>query len=168
MGIRPSPRQPTKEKNSMGIKKVTVYVCDNKTCNKEGEDESLFATDVPVQHGEAKKKAVLCEDCRTEYDDLMARYFADDEEEETQEDEYSPQVDPRMKKLTPEERDFHYAAKQWALGPKSTMNSQTKPTGVRGPAGPKVLAAYEAYLENLRAKVAADEAAVNGNGKAAT
>jgi hypothetical protein len=151
----------------MGIKKKVIpavvelsYECDVKGCTKSGENESDFAIDVPVVFGKAKDKVVMCDDHKTEHDQFMTRYFDDDVDPEEVEgvkipDDYDPQTYPQMQKLAPADRDRHYKAKVWALGPDSTMAKSNRPGGVKGLAGDKVLAAYDAWLAEEKAK--ADE-----------
>lgn len=151
----------------MPKKTITIYVCENTGCGMEDQDESKFV-EVPVQLGDAKKKGVLCKDCKAEHDVFMERYFGEEDEPEAAEDDgYDPTQDRAFSKYTAEQARHHRAAKLWAVGPKSTMKGNERPKGLKGPAAPKVLEAYDAYLKGLKAE------AVNGvaaavNGKAAT
>ncbi len=151
----------------MGIKKRTIetYVCDNKRCGKEGEDAALFATDVPVMKGTVKDKIVLCrKGCLEEHEEFMSRYS---DTEETQVDDYDPTTDRAFSKYTAEQAQHHRAAKLWAVGPKSTMKGNERPKGLKGPAVPKVIDAYDAYLKALKDEAMYGVAAAT-DGQAAT
>lgn len=151
----------------MPKKTIIVYVCENENCKLEDQDGSKFAHDVPLQLGDDKKKGILCKDCKDEHDEYMGRYFWEDEDggETPEADDYDPTTDRAFAKYTHEQALHHRAAKLWSVGPKSTMKVAERPKGLKGPASDKVITAYDAYLEELRAKVGAADAAVNGNGK---
>lgn len=144
----------------MGIRKKIIpavielsYVCDNKACDKEGDDKNDFVIDLPVMRGATKDKIVLCKACKAEHDAFMERYGASPAAAAAPVDgDYNPQTDPKMRNLVPDDRIKHHKAKVWAMGPLTTVARDYRPKSDRGPAGVKVLAAYEAYL----AKVASD------------
>lgn len=146
----------------MGVKKVTIetYCCDRKGCNNETDIKGDFYVDVPLQLGTGRKgKLVLCVPCMKALDAFRDGFIDGVTPSAAKESaDYDPQADPRMQKLKPEDRTKHHKAKVWAMGPESTVRSMDKPTGVRGPAGLKVLTAYEVYLEEERRKDAADAA----------
>lgn len=137
----------------MAVEKVVIetIVCDKD--GKKGKKEDGWKVNVTLQFGDAKWKGDLCPTCHAK-----VKAFGDDflkdmaEDVTTSTGDYDVHADPRMQKLTREAREHQYAAKLWAVGPKSTMKANDRPTGVRGPAGPKVLAAYEAYMQAVAAK----------------
>ena len=151
----------------MGIRKKIIpavielsYVCDNKACDKEGDDKNDFVIDLPVMKGSTKDKIVLCKSCKDEHDAFMERYGTKPEAAAAPVDgEYDPQTDPKMRKLMPDERTTHHKAKVWAMGPLTTVASDYRPKSVRGPAGEKVLIAYEIYLREQEIEQAAEEKA---------
>lgn len=132
----------------MAIEKVVIetIVCDKD--GKKGKEDDGWVKAVVLQLGDAKWKGDLCPTCYAK-----VKAFRDDFLEGVEDaitspaGDYDPKTDPRMKKLADDkERDFHYAAKLWAVGLNSTMKANDKPTGVRGPANEKTLDAYRAYL----------------------
>lgn len=153
----------TREKNAMGIKKriieELIYTCDANGCNNTGENPKDFTEELTIQLGTAvvKKKVVLCVGCRAHLIKLQKMLLTEEEIKGVApvEEDYDPQTYPQMQKLTPEDRTKHHQAKVWALGPDSTITPSNRPGGVRGPAGEKILTAYEEWLkeQEIRAEI---------------
>jgi hypothetical protein len=153
MGIKAIATAHQERRNSMAIEKVVIetIVCDK--CKKKGKEADGWKKGVTIQLGDAKWKGDLCPP-----DYAKIRGFSDEFLEDMAEGvttpagDYDPHADPRMKKMTRAEREKHYAAKTWAVGPNSTVAKDYRPTSVRGPAGEKVLIAYEIYLREQEIK----------------
>jgi len=145
----------------MGIRKRTVetYTCDRKACPVSSENKGDFVVLDQLINGK-KEKLVLCAKDAGRHKAFMEEYEVEGATTTAPEGkEYDPQTYRTMQKLSPEDRTRHHQAKVWALGPDSTIARSSRPEGVRGPAGTKVLTAYEAWLREKEIKEAAEKLA---------
>lgn len=154
----------------MGIKKHTIetYACDRKSCTKSSEDKADFEVIEELINGK-KEKLVLCGADAARHRAFIGEYEVEGAAAPAKELDYDPQTYPQMQKLTPADRDKHYQAKTWALGPDSTLPKTKRPGGVRGLAGDAVMSAYETYLreEEVKEMRAAERAEIEAGVRAA-
>lgn len=138
----------------MAIEKVVIetIVCDKD--GKKGKKEDGWKVNVTLQFGDVKWKGDLCPQCHSTGMGFIDGFLDGLVNAAPEADEYDPTTDRAFSKYTPEQARHHRAAKLWAVSDESTMKGNERPKGLKGPAGDKVIDAYQAYLKELEARKA--------------